>query len=566
MFSGESDDYDSISEGITPNEDFDEIPTFDSEDEASKLEEVTRRIKQLAAHNPYFPDDSNEQLKDKIQTYKSENTRLKRCIQELETQLSLKKNVSVPKSIGGISNQGDIATSKVVELAKKVRELNAKLAKAENRACKAENELIYYKESPQIKELKEDDADKEKENQGEKEEKLKDLTEKLNGANKRLFETKNEVQQLKHELKLAHKTLASEIGDENAVQTAMTSSGWRGRAQQILSLEQKVAELTEKLKLTNVEAIEKSMMNLASSERQADKEKIAGLTKELEELKIEIADMKSKNEAAKARIKVLSSSLSESKGKLQALTYKSNQDEQMIARLSNQFSDLSERQKIREEALSKKNKDKINELEVELNQEKVKTQQLKEIIDERESRITKLEERSTDQKSSYNYSVMNGNCELPDVRSVSRASSFDRQSSISSTSETERMRLLELVTVLNRRIEEERRNLDKSQDDLRKERHKGAKLETKLAKLELGKVGALKGYQKPNNRPFTQAEYEAMKDKCELLEEKCLALESRVETLRQEKEEETRLYQHLIEDVKLSYRDQTKGLKTPPLP
>lgn len=34
----------------------------------------------------------------------------------------------------------------------------------------------------------------------------------------------------------------------------------------------------------------------------------------------------------------------------------------------NQFSDLSERQKIREEALSKKNKDKINELEVELNQ------------------------------------------------------------------------------------------------------------------------------------------------------------------------------------------------------
>lgn len=59
--------------------------------------------------------------------------------------MSLKKNVSVPKSIGGISNQGDIATSKVVELAKKVRELNAKLAKAENRACKAENELIYYK-------------------------------------------------------------------------------------------------------------------------------------------------------------------------------------------------------------------------------------------------------------------------------------------------------------------------------------------------------------------------------------------------------------------------------------
>uniref|UniRef100_T1I294 Uncharacterized protein n=1 Tax=Rhodnius prolixus TaxID=13249 RepID=T1I294_RHOPR len=76
------------------------------------------------------------------------------------------------------------------------------------------------------------------------------------------------------------------------------------------------------------------LVNLASSERQADKEKIAGLTKELEELKIEIADMKSKNEAAKARIKVLSSSLSESKGKLQALTYKSNQDEQMIARLS----------------------------------------------------------------------------------------------------------------------------------------------------------------------------------------------------------------------------------------
>ncbi|KAK9504934.1 hypothetical protein O3M35_009101 [Rhynocoris fuscipes] len=539
--------------------DFDDDDDDESDDEASKLEEVTRRIKSLSAppNKTFFPDEVNADLKEEVKALKCENTRLKRCIQELETQLNIKNNAEVPKSLRGLNTSSDIASGKIVELAKKVRELNAKLASTENRANKAENELkILQKEKAQIKDKVEElENEKEKENEGEKEEKIKELSEKLSSANKKLFESKNEVQQLKLELKMANKVLASEVGDEVAVHNAMTNSGWRGRAQQILSLEKKVSELTEKLSHTNVEAIEKSVLNLANSERQADKEKINTLKKELDEMKNELAQLNSKHDAAKARIRVLSSSLSESKGKVEALTYKTNQDEQMIARLSNQINEMSDRQREREEMHYKNHKEKITALEIEISQEKVKSQQLKEIIDERESRIARLEEKC----STFNSTgCFNG--ELSELRPQSRASSFDRPSSVSSTSETERIRLMELVTVLNRRIEEERKNLDKAQEELRKEKRKGVKLENKLAKLELGKVGSVvKGYQqKMGSNKYSAAEYEALSDKCELLEEKCLALESRLETMRMEKEEETRIYQNLLDEVRSNCRDQLR--------
>lgn len=62
----------------------------------------------------------------------------------------------------------------------------------------------------------------------------------------------------------------------------------------------------------------------------------------------------------------------------------------------------------------------------------------------------------------------------------------------SSTADAERTRLVELLGVINRRLEEARRDQNDAEAQLRKERYKNARLETKIARLELEKVGAIK--------------------------------------------------------------------------
>lgn len=82
-------------------------------------------------------------------------------------------------------------------------------------------------------------------------EQIKSLQEKLSIANSKLFDTKNQNTQLKNDLKMANKILLQELGDNFiSIQNFTTngnSNGWRGRAQQILSLQQKNSELQERI-------------------------------------------------------------------------------------------------------------------------------------------------------------------------------------------------------------------------------------------------------------------------------------------------------------------------------
>lgn len=66
--------------------------------------------------------------------------------------------------------------------------------------------------------------------------------------------------------------------------------------------------------------------------------------------------------------------------------------------------------------------------------------------------------------------------------------------------EMERLRLLELLTVVNRRLEEARRESIEADSQLRKEKCKNVKLETKIARLELERVGAVKSVRGHYNK------------------------------------------------------------------
>ena len=71
---------------------------------------------------------------------------------------------------------------------------------------------------------------------------LKTTSDKLGHANAKLGDYRTQIASLKQELKVCHKVLGSELGDSVNVQTLLNQpSGWKGRAQQILLLQQKVS-------------------------------------------------------------------------------------------------------------------------------------------------------------------------------------------------------------------------------------------------------------------------------------------------------------------------------------
>uniref|UniRef100_A0A0K8SXC5 Coiled-coil domain-containing protein 13 n=1 Tax=Lygus hesperus TaxID=30085 RepID=A0A0K8SXC5_LYGHE len=208
------------------------------------------------------------------------------------------------------------------------------------------------------------------ENDLEREQQLKELTDKLNIANNKLCESRNQMQSLKQELKVVQKALVNEVGDEASAVNILAGNAntWRGRAQQILSLQQKVAELQSKLSATDLIGKEKSALSIAISEKHAEREKVAALTKELEVLKEELADFTNKGEAAKARIKVLSTDLNSNKVVLQSLQTKNANDEQTISKLTSQLAGLMEKAQERENNITRQLNNRIDEMSKELRQ------------------------------------------------------------------------------------------------------------------------------------------------------------------------------------------------------
>uniref|UniRef100_A0A8D2PXK0 Coiled-coil domain-containing protein 13 n=1 Tax=Zosterops lateralis melanops TaxID=1220523 RepID=A0A8D2PXK0_ZOSLA len=144
---------------------------------------------------------------------------------------------------------GDVAATKIVELAKKNREMTAEFeserarvkqlnhkVKELERELQAATEKIHslggdaagIKGSP-LKILEGNLAEGPE---------VKALQEKLSAANAKVTEYRNQLQNVKQELKLTQKILAKEVGEDVNIQSLLTNLGsWRGRAQQILLLQ-----------------------------------------------------------------------------------------------------------------------------------------------------------------------------------------------------------------------------------------------------------------------------------------------------------------------------------------
>jgi len=237
----------------------------DDERQGSKMNRSSRRrhdheamaaahvVVATTAGKPKPPKPEAKKLRRKLNECEQEKQSLAQSIQEKNQEIfDLKKSVdslndvlnSVP--IDELRSNSSIASTKILELSKKNRQMRAELEQAKNRLAKKD---------AHIEKLERDLRAHEEKIQHNQEVLKKgcsaeDLQAKINSMQQKLFETRNKNTELQTQLKLAQKCLQHEIGESvniNILANNLNQANWRGRAQQIITLTQKVQELKARL-------------------------------------------------------------------------------------------------------------------------------------------------------------------------------------------------------------------------------------------------------------------------------------------------------------------------------
>ncbi|XP_072710953.1 coiled-coil domain-containing protein 13 isoform X4 [Ciconia boyciana] len=384
---------------------------------------------------PVNEDDSkrlleveNEQLQDQLREVRDENCRLYKLVTEKDFEIKqLQKKIQEDRlALSGASGlAGDVAATKIVELAKKNREITAetesekaKVKQLNNKVKELEKELQTAVEKIHScggdAGIKQSTLKMIEGNLAESPE-VKALQEKLTTANFKVMEYRNQLQSAKQELKMTQKLLANEVGEDVNIQSLLTNSGsWRGRAQQILVLQSKVRELEnqlgqnktrtslseineELLTLTDprkLSAQEKNLLKIRSLEKEK-KETLEKLTGEHDALQKSHEEVKKKLDASKARNKVLCSEVKTLKAQIITLLEKGRHDDELIDALLSQQKQMQEILKHLSQQ-DEKNKESQQMLGQHLNSEVQKQncliEQLRQMVAEREAKVKELEE------------------------------------------------------------------------------------------------------------------------------------------------------------------------------
>ncbi|KAG7201282.1 hypothetical protein KM043_004060 [Ampulex compressa] len=483
----------------------------------------------------------------------------------------------------------EVATAKIIELSKKCRERTAEVEVLKSKCKNLEANLAntkanLEKERREIKRLSSDtpiDSTESSQTSSKgDEDRVKFLTEKLQQTQAKLYESKNMCASLKQEVNKAQKLLCSEVGE--SISVAVLSSqpgGWRGRAEQIRLLQQKITELQSRLsdyegsaKRSCVSFERKNLQNLRDAEKERRRQ-LENFAKELRQAEVSLEAHRRKLDASKARIKVLENELTVTKGSVAALNEKRCHDECLIEALNHRLKAADAKYQERETELRNREEQierECTNLKNDLQAAQIQTDRLRRKLEEREIEIDKLRNPPMpDTESIRNQRIIRS--EIPannlpynntpnSCRSIGEPNEYV---TLALAAEGERQRLLELVSILNRRLDKERSDADILSDSLRNERSKSAKLESRLRKLETERVGIVKidsGYKSKflpkslrTNDEFITLEQARLK--MELLEEECLALKARLDSVQQDKAADLTMYKRMLEQARRTFQD-----------
>ncbi|ELU15563.1 hypothetical protein CAPTEDRAFT_52768, partial [Capitella teleta] len=250
---------------------------------------------------------------------------------------------------------------------------------------------------------------------------VKSLQDKLKQSEMKLAEQRNQNQSLRNEVKVFQKVLNQEIGENIPVQSLLTgTSGWRGRAQQIIALQKKVNELKCQLgevksKRSDLELdadLEDQFMGSASSRLTASSVDIRGrknvqrmekerkeaqerMLNEMKALEQDHETLKGKFDATKARNKILSNEVKAMKQQVTTLIDKGKHDDELVSALLKQQEQLKlsiEANTEKQRELENVKKDTLHKLSTKSLQENNIVEQLKAIVAEKEAKVHQLEQ------------------------------------------------------------------------------------------------------------------------------------------------------------------------------
>ncbi|BFZ06224.1 hypothetical protein BsWGS_09261 [Bradybaena similaris] len=311
-------------------------------------------LKTFPANNGSYISEDNPS--DQIRQLKDENGRLYKLslekdfeVRQLRKKMEENRNISVD---GALTNE--IAATKIIELSKKIRELTSE-KEAEKTRCKQLQKQLHDLQMQSLLPPASTSASLQSNVEKNKDDDVIDvklLQERLKQSEARATDFRNQCLSLRQELKVAHKVLSQEIGEDVNFQMLLNeSSNWRGRAQQIIALQGKVDELRVQLDGSNADGEKNSSAKRRQEEKHRDelrkmerdrKEAQEHAAVKLKNLEVENQSLLDKVDAGKARNKVLSNEIKTLKLQMQTLLKKSRNDDEFIDALMKQQSQMKQ--------------------------------------------------------------------------------------------------------------------------------------------------------------------------------------------------------------------------------
>uniref|UniRef100_A0AAR5Q2P6 Coiled-coil domain-containing protein 13 n=1 Tax=Dendroctonus ponderosae TaxID=77166 RepID=A0AAR5Q2P6_DENPD len=489
-----------------------------------------------------FPDELSSCLKDQSAVFAQENAVLKRDLVGLEDKYaqmqveteSLKnllhdrEKVLLPQFAASSQN----VSSKIVELSKSYREKCSELEKYKTRCSKLQTQLQESNSREQPDKDPPKPAVEKSEDSTAKEKQLQ----KLSAMTSKMLELKNANMQLNNELKQARKLLQQEIGQD--METLQANGSWKGRAQIICDLVEKNKKLKEKLKNASADP-QGARTDSHTNERISNR--VSSLENENHDLKTQLQCYKSKGESLKSRCQMLESEQQALKLRIQDVKERSASDLDLIASMSSQLAEAehAKRSAVKERELE------IAKLRLEIENLKAQVENYKTLMDGFK--------RSKDCREATTQ-----NCQNTEEIGQSIAKL-----------EEQKLKLLELVKLHKKRIEDERSERQRCEQLLRMERQKSVRLESTVAKSELdcaAPVSLLRKQRRRNNKslqmhfqsrsrystPLNRNSEISLQDQLELAEENIKALQTRLQLEQGERRQDFQEFATILSTTKIS--------------